>query len=299
MVARLERHVRPPEVPEMLEVKDVMDVLLSEEVAKRLTHLAETRAEEYQSVEPFPHIVIDDFLPPAPLAEALRLFPAPRALRWLDYDEATERKLAFPVAEALPRPMREVLHFLNTAPVLRFLETLTGITGLIPDPYFKGGGLHQIEPGGFLDVHADFNWYEKLKLDRRLNLLLYLNQDWQEEFGGHLELWDREMKACVKRVLPVFNRCVIFSTTSTSYHGHPLPLTCPKGRTRQSIATYYYTNGRPAEEEQGSHSTLFQARPGAEAKGRPSRLRTVKKIAQALLPPIIADTYYRMRKPER
>jgi hypothetical protein len=114
-----------------------------------------------------------------------------------------------------------------------------------------------------------------------------------------LELWDREMKDCVKRVLPVFNRCVVFSTTSTSYHGHPLPLTCPKSRTRKSLATYYYTNGHPAEEEHETHSTLFQARPGAEAKGSPSRLRTAKKIVRALLPPIIADAYYRMREPEK
>jgi Rps23 Pro-64 3,4-dihydroxylase Tpa1-like proline 4-hydroxylase len=93
-------------------------------------------------------------------------------------------------------------------------------------------------------VHADFNRHEKLNLDRRLNLLLYLNRDWKEEYGGHLQLWTRDMGRCVVKVLPVFNRCVVFSTTDFSYHGHPDPLTCPPGRTRKSIAMYYYTNGR-------------------------------------------------------
>ena len=276
-----------------------MDWLLNDEASKRLARLAESKANEYSSAEPFPHIVLDDFLPAPVVEAALQNFPPAKALRWMSYDEQTERKLAFPVAEALPPPLRDVLYFLNTPVVLHFLEELTGIKGVIPDPYFKGGGLHQIERDGFLNVHADFNRYEKLQLDRRLNLLLYLNRDWQEEFGGHLELWDREMKNCVKRVLPVFNRCVIFSTTSDAYHGHPIPLTCPPGWTRKSIATYYYTNGRPAEERNESHSTLFQERPGADPKGQPSKFRGAKKILRALLPPILTDAYYRMREPEQ
>ena len=276
-----------------------MDMLLSVQVEKRLIHLAETCAAVYQSAGPFPHIVLDDFLP-APIVEiALQDFPKPNALRWVSYDENTERKLAFPVAESLPPSLRDILYFLNAPPVLRFLEVLTGIEGVIPDPYFKGGGLHQIERDGFLNVHADFNKYEKLGLDRRLNLLLYLNQNWQEDYGGHLELWDREMKTCVKRVLPIFNRCVIFSTTSDSYHGHPVPLTCPPDRSRKSIATYYYSNGRPEEERNNSHSTLFQERPGAAPKGQPSRFRTAKQFVRSLIPPIITDAYYRMREPER
>lgn len=276
-----------------------MDVLLSADNIKKLEQWSVTQAVKYQTAEPFPHIVLDNFLPAPVVESAVQDFPQPKALRWVMYDEKTERKLAFPVAEALPSPLRDVLYFLNTPPVLRFLEELTGIQGIIPDPYFKGGGLHQIEPGGFLNVHADFNRYEKLKLDRRLNLLLYLNHDWREEYGGHLELWDHEMKACVKRVLPIFNRCVIFSTTSDSYHGHPIPLTCPPGWSRKSIATYYYTNGRPEEERNDSHSTLFQERPGVAPKGKPSRFRKAKKMMRSLLPPIITNAYYRMREPER
>ena len=146
---------------------------------------------------------------------------------------------------------------MNSHPVLQFLEKLTGIGGLIPDPSFAGGGCHQIEPGGKLQVHVDFNKLQPANLDRRINLLIYLNKDWKEEYGGHFELWDAEGKACVKRVLPLFNRCVVFSTTQTSYHGHPHPLTCPEGWTRKSIALYYYTNGRDDGHASDGHSTVF------------------------------------------
>ena len=273
-----------------------MDLLLSDAFTGRLEGLAASLAGPYQNAEPFPHTVIDDFLPKEPLLRALQAFPSAREVRWIDYDRANERKLAFPEAERLPCPLREVLYFLNSAPVLRFLEKLTGITGLVSDPYFTGGGLHQIEPGGFLEVHADFNRYQRLRLDRRLNLLLYLNRDWTEEYGGHLELWDQSMTNCVKKILPVFNRCVVFSTTDTAYHGHPTPLTCPSGWSRKSIATYYYTNGRPAEEANSAHTTLFQRRTGAGNDSWRGRLRrTAKSFARSVLPPILVSAMSALR----
>jgi hypothetical protein len=267
-----------------------MEHLLSDAVTTRLKQLAGTLAASYQTVEPFPHTVIDDFLPEGPLLQALEVFPTARELRWIDYDAAHERKLAFPEVERLSAPLREVLYFLNSAVLMRFLEGLTGIAGLIPDPYYTGGGLHQIEPGGFLGVHADFNKLERLNVDRRLNLLLYLNRDWKEEYGGHLELWDRSMTRCAKKILPVFNRCVIFSTTDTAYHGHPTPLSCPPDRTRKSLATYYYTSGRPADEVSPSHTTLFQRRPGHADEPFANRLRRgTKKAVRSLLPPLLVD----------
>ena len=145
-----------------------------------------------------------------------------------------------------------------------FLERLSGIEGLIADPHLDGGGLHQIERGGRLAVHADFSRNWKLQLERRLNLLVYLNEDWDESYGGHLELWDRSMTRADQRILPVFNRCVIFSTDSTSYHGHPDPLTCPEDRTRKSLALYYYTVERPREKRSSARSTVWRARPGEE-----------------------------------
>jgi hypothetical protein len=128
---------------------------------------------------------------------------------------------------------------------LEFLEQLTGIDGLIPDPHLTGGGLHMTPRGGRLGIHADFNVHQKLVhqklgLDRRLNLLLYLNNNWQAEWGGEFELWDKEVKAKVRGYLPLENRVVVFSTTDQTFHGHPEPPKCPKGAYRRSIALYYY-----------------------------------------------------------
>lgn len=214
----------------------------------------------YQSATPFPHVVIDNFLPESTARDLLAGFPDPRGTDWIRFKDNESVKLGSREA-ALDGPIRDLIDQFNTAPALAFLEALTGISGLIPDPYFFGGGLHQIERGGFLKIHADFNTYERLHLDRRINLLIYMNPDWKEEYGGHLELWDREMTQCVHRILPVFNRCVIFNTTDLAYHGHPVPLQCPEGMTRKSLALYYYTAGRPEQERAATHSTLYQSRP--------------------------------------
>jgi Rps23 Pro-64 3,4-dihydroxylase Tpa1-like proline 4-hydroxylase len=215
--------------------------------------------EEYLTADPFPHIVIDGLFDDAPLDAVLREFPAPSETRWARFDNPMEKKLGYYYAESsISDNIRRFLDAMNGFEMLLFLEVLTGIDGLIPDPYFGGGGLHQIEPGGFLKVHADFNVHPKLKLDRRLNMLIYLNKDWKEEYGGHLELWDPEMRQSRKRILPIFNRTVIFSTTDTSFHGHPHPLACPPGKTRRSVSLYYYTAGRPAEERSAAHDTIFK-----------------------------------------
>lgn len=222
-----------------------MQELFSEKFSRKLESLAKEKAEQYKNARPFPHIYFDDFLPVEAAEAALKDFPEPKQLTWTEFDKPTERKLAFDEVEKLPPSVRDVLYFLNSRPMLQFLEVLTGIQGVISDPYYVGGGLHQIKPGGNLEVHADFNFHTKLKLDRRINVLVYLNKDWKEEYGGHFELWNRDMTAAEQKILPLFNRCAIFSTTSFSYHGHPTPLSCPPDRTRKSMATYYYSNGRP------------------------------------------------------
>lgn len=214
--------------------------------------------EQYVSAQPFPHIVIDDLFPEAILEEVLADFPRPDEIAWRKFDNPTEKKLGYWHENPLRPSVQLFLYEMNSAPLLQFLEALTGIDGLISDPYYGGAGPHQIERGGFLKVHVDFNWHPLLKLDRRLNLLVYLNKDWQEEYGGHLELWNRDVSRCERKVLPVFNRTVVFSTTDFSFHGHPEPLACPEGRTRKSVSFYYYSNGRPAAERSAPHDTIFR-----------------------------------------
>ena len=225
-----------------------------------LHHDAAALHAQYGSAEPFPHIVLDGLFDDEALDAVLREFPDRKAMKWREFDSATEKKLGYyHESSSISKRVRDFLNEMNSFEMLLWLEALTGIEGLIPDPYFGGGGLHQIEPGGFLKVHADFNVHPKLKLDRRLNLLVYLNKNWRDEYGGHLELWDREGKSCRTKILPLFNRTVIFSTSDTSFHGHPHPLTPPAGGSRKSVSLYYYTAGRPAEERSAPHDTLFIA----------------------------------------
>ena len=212
----------------------------------------------YTGAEPFPHIVLDGLFDDDVLDAVLQEFPDRKAMKWREFDTATEKKLGYyHESSSISKTVRDFLNEMNSFEMLLWLEAVTGIDGLIPDPYFGGGGLHQIEAGGFLKVHADFNVHPKLKLDRRLNLLVYLNKDWRDEFGGHLELWDRDGKRCHTKILPLFNRTVIFSTSDTSFHGHPHPLTPPAGRSRKSVSLYYYTAGRPEGERSAAHDTLF------------------------------------------
>jgi len=213
----------------------------------------------YQNADPFPHIVLDGLFDEDVLDGVLADFPWPDETRWMRFDSPTEKKLGYDHEHSTISPaVRSFLDALNGFEMLLFLEALTGIEGLIPDPYFGGGGLHQIESGGFLKIHTDFNVHPKLKLDRRANMLIYLNRGWEEEWGGHLELWKPDMSECRQRIAPLFNRTVVFSTTDTSFHGHPRPLLSPPGVTRKSVSLYYYTAGRPKEEQSAPHDTIFR-----------------------------------------
>lgn len=256
--------------------------------AKYLNDLATKYRDDYSKAQPFPHIVIDNFLPESVLENVLKEFPKVGSIDWQKFDNSAEKKLASKVELQMGEATRFLLYQLNSSVFINFLETLTGISGLIPDPHFEGGGLHQIERGGYLKMHVDFNRHRQLRLDRRLNLLIYLNKNWEEEYGGHLQLWDEKMTRCEKKILPIFNRCVIFSTTESSYHGHPDPLTCPEGETRKSLALYYYSSGRPEEESSKGHSTIFIERPGEIIPEQPSSL-TAKDVLKKLLPPIVID----------
>jgi len=247
---------------------------------------AETLKREWTTVEPFPHIVVDNLFPNEVLDAVLGEYPAPEDdIEWQRFNAPTEIKLALADTAQMGPCTRHLLNELNGQVFIEFLEAVTGIAGLIPDPHLWGGGLHQIRRGGYLKVHADFNRHKRLKLDRRLNALIYLNKNWPESYKGHLELWDKSMTACSKRVLPVYNRMVVFATTDFSYHGHPDALECPTNRARRSLALYYYSNGRPAEEIAPDHTTLFQHRPGESFQVQ----KSTKDILRRWIPPALLD----------
>ncbi len=209
--------------------------------SKLETRLGEWRG-AYRSAQPYPHIVIDNFLEPEAAQEAYKTFPPAQSDEWIHYTHVNERKLAQTKREYIPAPALRVIDELNSPRFVQWLVDLSGIPKLVPDPTLQGGGLHQTKRGGFLNIHADFTAHPyQTHWARRLNALVYLNPDWKEEYGGHLQVWDRQAKACQKKVLPIFNRLLIFSTAPDSFHGVPDPLTCPEGWTRKSIALYYFT----------------------------------------------------------
>lgn len=218
--------------------------------------------EAYAAGQPFPHIVLDGWFDTGLLRRVTKEIPSPlgpNSLFSADVAHLQERKFAWRDVPALGPESTRLIAFLNGKPFLEFLSALTGIGGLVPDPYMWGAGFHQILTGGKLAIHADFNIHPVTQLYRRVNLLLYLNEEWDEAWGGDLELWNAGMDACAKRIAPLFNRTVIFSTSDISFHGHPDPMTSPPGRVRRSLALYYYTYERLPHDE---HSTLWRDRPG-------------------------------------
>ena len=219
----------------------------------------EARAADYQGAAPFPHVVMDDFLDADVLRALLAEFPSREGRTY--FDRQQERfKYQFDPNTVDSARVRNLLAELNAEPFLAFVSAMTGIEGLISDPYYAGGGLHETLTGGHLSVHADFNIHGGMKLERRLNLLIYLNDDWPEEYGGKLELWDKKMRRAATSVLPVMARAVVFNTTLQSFHGQPEALTCPPDRSRRSIATYYYT-ALPGDASAPSRTTTFKQRP--------------------------------------
>lgn len=239
--------------------------------------------QSYVGANPFPHIVIDDFLPAHVLDLCLADFPSSPDPDSVAFERPQERYKTSFNPDYVAGPARSLFYSFNSRPFVKFLENLTGIEGLIPDPYFLGGGFHQTTNGGHLSVHTDFNLHKPLQLERRLNVLIYLNRGWDLGYGGALELWDRDVKQCVRRIAPEFGRCVVFSTTDTSFHGHPEPVQHPEGKPRRSIALYYYT--ATWDEAKRSVTTQFQVRPGSE-DAFDWRVRGRQWVTD-LLPPIV------------
>lgn len=237
-----------------------------------LADFAENHAQDYRQAEPFPHIVIDNFIDESTVDLMLGAFPEPKKRE--NHDDESQKLADGTVAQYKKHwismelraglPIRHLYWELNAAGFLDFLQRLTGINALIPDPYRAGGGLHESKAGGFLMVHADYNKQPETDLDRRLNIIIYLNKDWQPDYGGDLELWTPDMKHCVKKVAPLAGRAVIFSTGARTFHGHPSPLACPPDRSRKSISTFYYTNGRPEGEDDSPHVTIWKKTPGQD-----------------------------------
>ena len=249
----------------------------------------------YQAATPFPHIVIEDFLPRPIVDKCVAEFDRSRKEDAVMFDRAQERLKRQYKPDELSEDVRNLFYAFNSRPFLRVLENITGIAGLIPDPYFLGGGFHEISNGGHLSVHADFNHHKMMNLERRINVLIYLNEGWRDDYGGQLELWDDGMRECVRSVVPELNRCVIFNTTSNSNHGNPHVVNHPDGLSRKSIALYYYTS--TWTDEKRSHTTQFRPRKGTGDAPDWSIRRS--ELIEDLVPPIVWRGLAKVRRAVR
>lgn len=214
-----------------------------------LQNLADVKASEYLQAKPFPNAVFNDFLQAKVAERVLDVFPAPDDPIWLDWKKRDTthqpKKLGIGHAsrlEGVTPYLQNILFAFNSYPFLHFLEKLTGIEKLLPDPHFYGGGIHQTLSGGKLAIHTDFNHLHELDLYRRINVILFLNKNWKPEYGGNLELWDESKTKCEKIIEPLFNTLAVFETNKKTFHGHPEPLNTPMHITRKSLALYYYTS---------------------------------------------------------
>ncbi len=223
--------------------------------------------QKFLNAEPFPNIVIKNFFQDSFLDKILNDFPDLEKFNASHkYNNQNELKFANNKYDSFPESIKNLFDFLNSKKFLNFLQEISSVKEtLISDTQLNGGGLHEIKKGGILKIHTDFNKHPTNDLDRRLNLLLYLNKNWSDQYGGHLELWDKNMKKCVKKIKPDFNTMVIFNTNDFSNHGHPNPLNCPNNISRKSVATYYFSDGRPTSEiniNVFKNKTYFKNRAG-------------------------------------
>lgn len=200
--------------------------------------------QQFDSAKPFRYVVIDDILLPDEARKVEAGFET--ALQHKHHGAAKSHrdvllKTGTPNLKVMTADQVNVFEAIHSDRFVRFLENVTGIEQVYADPELRGGGLHSSWRGGYLNVHTDFNFHPTNDTHRRLNLIIYVNQEWPEEWGGALELWNSDVSACEARLFPKFNRGVLFETSEISFHGHPVPLTCPEGVTRKSMAVYYYS----------------------------------------------------------
>jgi hypothetical protein len=241
----------------------------------RFRDLVPAGSARYAAGAPFPHIVLDDMLLAKP--EILESFPARDWPYWQPLGDTYQvEKYTCNDIGLIPEPYKSLIHELSAPAFLRLLEKLTGITKLIPDPYLAGGGLHLSGPGGILAPHTDFHIYDQLGLYRRVNVLVYLNEDWDESYGGCLELG--EPGKVTATVVPRWGRMMVFTTDDKSIHGFPKPIA--EGRWRRSVALYYYT-AEEAATFSGDSTTHWREHGTQTGVVRKARFAAFKVLLQA------------------
>lgn len=229
---------------------------------------------------PFYYQVIDNFFNKEQAKTISQEFPEYNSDIWYCYNNPLEHKKTCNNWYQFGPETYKTLTMLNSKEFIKQLQKITGISKLYPDIGLHGGGLHIHGTGGKLNIHLDYSIHPKLKLQRKLNLIIYLEEDWNPKWGGNLEFWshDKEKNKPDKRYVKVdnvFNRAILFDTTQNSWHGFPDPLTCPEGKYRKSLAVYYLTD--PPEGTDPRPRALYA--PTKEQENNPEILKLIRKRA--------------------
>lgn len=197
----------------------------------------------YNNAEPFEHVVIPNFFNDSFADELERNFPSIKEKGWYKYYNPIEKKYALNDFSNSPL-FKSLFDSLQSEIFIKHIQDITSISNLEKDPYLHGAGIHYHPTGGKLDMHLDYSVHPILQKERRVNLIIYLNKDWKEEYNGDIQLWDSEFTHPVHKIYPVFNTAVLFNTSDDSWHGLPTPIKCPPNIGRKSVAIYYISDLR-------------------------------------------------------
>mgnify|MGYP001161466362 FL=1 len=227
---------------------------------------------------PFDHYIVDNFLPDDIAKSISNDFLDYENQKWHFYNNQIENKKALQDWGKFSKETYKIFQYFCSPSFIEKIKSITGISDLYPDYGLHGGGWHMHGTGGNLNVHKDYSVHPKLGLRRKLNLIVYLSENWNPEWGGAIEFWSHNEQnnrplALEKSIDCMYNRAVLFDTTQNSWHGLPTPLTCPKGKYRKSIAMYYLTDADGDEEVR--KRALFA--PRKEQENDPNVLELIKE----------------------
>jgi len=242
----------------------------------------------YETAQPYPHLVFQDLFPDELLWGVKREIPPIGSSNWVHHDDDHQNKFGLRSSLALGEKGAQLASILHSPGFLYFLSEVTGIWGLLPDPYLQGAGYSVMPIGAKFDVHIDRKTDYVTGLRRRLALIVYLNEDWKPEYGGQLELWNKQGTQCEVVIQPGFNTTALFEVADGNYHGNPNPIACPPGRTRNSFMVYYHTV--PSEGQVGTDLLSSVFAPSFYKKK--FRMRT---LLRDWTPPVVFRAVNRLR----